>query len=571
MAPPRPTTARLLTLAALTALTAATSSTPDCRCFPTEPCWPSTADWAALNATVSGRLVATAPIGSVCHAPNYDAEKCKVLQDSWHDPAAHDESSSSIMAPVWAAQSCDPFTDPSTACELGNYVRYAINVTEPADIAAGIAFAKEHNVRLVVRNTGHDYLGKSTGAGALAVWTHHLKNITYIPAYSGAANWTGAAMKLGAGVQGFEAYRAADSYGMSVVGGECDTVGIAGGYTQGGGHSALMSKYGLAADQVLEWEVVTADGKHRVANQRKNRDLYWALSGGGGGTYGVVTSMTVKAHPDGVTSAARLTFTHDGSAEMVEKWYEALDFFHQMTPSYTDRGAFSVNVYFTGSFSLGPWFGPGLTKAESETLLAPLVAKLDDLELPYTYNMTEFPSYLSAFNDMFDYIAVGIAQYGGRLIPRKTVLENREGLNKAIRGIIDTGSLIFEVTTHPTLEIAGYPDNAVLPAWRDNELNLVVTIPWNDTAPMSKAYADQKTITNVWDAALRELAPDSGVYMNEADPYEPNFQKEFFGANYDRLLKIKDKYDPEHIFYAITAVGSDRWTVEDSGRLCRSG
>lgn len=88
---------------------------------------------------------------------------------------------------------------------------------------------------------------------------------------------------------------------------------------------------------------------------------------------------------------------------------------------------------------------------------------------------------------------------------------------------------------------------------------------------MSKAYADQKTITNVWDAALREITPDSGVYMNEADPYEPNFQQEFFGVNYDRLLKIKDKYDPEQIFYAITAVGSDRWTVEDSGRLCRSG
>lgn len=69
-----------------------------------------------------------------------------------------DESSSSIMANVWANASCDPFTDPSTPCLLGNYVRYAINVTEPAHIVAGLEFVKKHNVRLVIRNTGHEYV-----------------------------------------------------------------------------------------------------------------------------------------------------------------------------------------------------------------------------------------------------------------------------------------------------------------------------------------------------------------------------------------------------------------------------
>jgi hypothetical protein len=59
--------------------------------------------------------------------------------------------------------------------------------------------------------------------------------------------------------------------------------------------------------------------------------------------------------------------------------------------------------------------------------------------------------------------------------------------------------------------------------------------------------------------------------MNEGDPFEPNFQKEFFGRNYDRLLRIKDKFDPEELFYARTAVGSDRWTERADGRLCRVG
>lgn len=109
---------------------------------------------------------------------------------------------------------------------------------------------------------------------------HHLKDITF-------SDWsdsyyTGKAIKMGAGVQGFEAYQAANASGLQVVGGECPTVGIAGGYTQGGGHSALASKHGLAADQTLEWELVTGTGEYLIANRHQNTDLYWALSGGGG-------------------------------------------------------------------------------------------------------------------------------------------------------------------------------------------------------------------------------------------------------------------------------------------------
>ena len=99
-------------------------------------------------------------------------------------------------------------------------------------------------------------------------------------------------MKLGVGVQGFETYEVAGELGLQ-VGGECSTIGIAGGYTQGDGHSALNSRYVLAVDQVLEWEVVTADGEVRTANP-KNKQLYWALSGGGGGTYGIVTAMAAR-------------------------------------------------------------------------------------------------------------------------------------------------------------------------------------------------------------------------------------------------------------------------------------
>ena len=252
------------------------------------------------------------------------------------------------MAPFFANQSCDPFLPRSARCILGTYVQYSINVSQTSHVIHGIKFAAQNNIRLVIRNTGHDYNGKSTGAGALSLWMHNLKDIR-ISDYSD-KHYKGRAIKMSAGVQGFEAYAAADAQGLQVVGGECPTVGIAGGYTQGGGHSALASKHGLAADQALEWEVVTATGQHLIANRRQNTDLFWALSGGGGGTYGVVLSLTAKAHPDSPTSAMNLTFTNTGVSQ--DAFYDAVATFHSSLPALVDSGAMSVWFFTNTSFSI---------------------------------------------------------------------------------------------------------------------------------------------------------------------------------------------------------------------------
>jgi hypothetical protein len=92
---------------------------------------------------------------------------------------------------------------------------YAINVTDAATVAAGVNFAREHNVRLVVKNTGHDFLGRSAGKGALALWTHHLKGIEVLNYTS--SRYTGPAMRLGAGMQVLEIYEAAAARGFRTV------------------------------------------------------------------------------------------------------------------------------------------------------------------------------------------------------------------------------------------------------------------------------------------------------------------------------------------------------------------
>jgi hypothetical protein len=114
-------------------------------------------------------------------------------------------------------------------------------------IKAGVDFARTNNIRLIVRNTGHDFMGRSTGFGSLAINTHSFKDVTFIKNYTGPGDWTGSAVTVGAGIQVRELYGLAnkESPKVVVVGGECPTVGLAGGYIQGGGHGPMASYYGM--------------------------------------------------------------------------------------------------------------------------------------------------------------------------------------------------------------------------------------------------------------------------------------------------------------------------------------
>ncbi|KAI1158495.1 hypothetical protein F5B18DRAFT_640680, partial [Nemania serpens] len=277
------------------------------------------------------------------------------------------------MGQFWANASCDPFNEPSAQCILGTYVQYAVNATGKDDYQKTMAFATERNIRFVIRNTGHDYFGKSTGAGALAFWTHHLKATDFFDYHS--CNYTGRAMKMGAGVQVLDSLTAAHAQGLVVAGGQCQSVAVAGGYTQGGGHSLLASLIGLSADQVLEWEAVTATGEYLIATPYNNSDLYWALSGGDGGTYAAVLSMTVKAHPDLEVAAANLTFAMvEGISN--EIFFAVVRTWLQNIPAIVDAGATALWTLAEGFFSVSPIFGPNLRLSELQTLLSPTLAAL---------------------------------------------------------------------------------------------------------------------------------------------------------------------------------------------------
>ena len=419
------------------------------------------------------------------------------------------------------------------------------------------------------------YLGKSTGKGALGIWTHNLKSIDFI--YYESEHYNGSAIKMGAGVQAFEAYYAADSHGLRVVGGDCPTVGLAGGYSQGGGHSILSSTYGLGADQTLEWEVVTADGMLVTASPTENSDLYWALSGGGGGTYGVVLSLTSKAHPDGEIGGASLAFNLPGISP--DTYWDAISLWHENLPNIVDSGAQAIYTIMNESFILDCLTWPGSSVSQVNALLQPFTTELEKRNITYSLNVTSFPSFVTHFNNFIGPLPFGppLANAdqvtGGRLVPRSVVNTNNSALTAALRNISSSGNFFFNlfgVNVSHALVGNNPSSNAVLPAWRDALMSIMVVGPWDFTVPREEMVEREDELTNSVMPQLEAVTPGSGAYLNEANFQQRNWQEDFYGSNYEKLGSVKKKYDPSNLFYATTAVGSEAWTVASDGRLCRS-
>ncbi|KAJ5150353.1 FAD-binding type 2 [Penicillium canariense] len=534
-----------------------------CKCFPGDACWPSKQEWDGFNSTVRGRLIKTVPLGAPCHAPNYNVSLCAALASQWKYSEVHIGSSSSIQDPIYANQSCDPFTSHTSPCLMGNYVRYAVNVSDPSDVAATLQFAHENNIRLVIRNTAHDYMGRSTGAGALAVWTHNLKSIE-IKDWAD-AKYTGKAIKIGAGIQGFEVSQSLSSHGLVAVTGECPTVGIAGGYTQGGGHSPLSTAYGLSADNTLEFEVVTADGRLVTASPTSSKyaDLFFALSGSGAGNYGVVISVTLKAHPEAITSGAGFTLDQPNLdyPAIVNAWHAAL-------PGILDAGGMATYYAQNDTLVVYSITGYNLTQSDMETILAPFIKAVAPLGVILKPNYTQFDTYNEHYDSYYGPLPVGVfgsaGEYlmGGRLLHRDML----QHLGDAINQTLLLGVRVIGQATN--VKKFRSEARAVLPQWRDTLVMSSYTLPYSFEVPFSKMTAEQDYITDHIMPIIEKVTPNAGAYINEADFQQPDWQDVFFGQNYARLLAIKRKYDPKGLFWNRIAVGSEGWKTRRDGRLC---
>ncbi|KAI5847055.1 hypothetical protein DFP73DRAFT_592899 [Morchella snyderi] len=541
-----------------------------CKVSPADAAWPSESDWAALNTTVSGRLIKVVPLASVCYEsePDYDAEKCTYVTDNWMSASLHVSDPASIMAPLFSNNTCLPTSDPTASCTQGFYPSYAINVTDYTHAQAGINFARKNNIRLVVKNTGHDFLGKSTARGALSLWTHNLKDVTFYDSYSEPLlGYRGTAAKVGAGIEVQEAYAKANAKGVMFVGGEQKTVGFIGGYIQGGGHSPLSSKYGMAADQVLAMEVVTADGVYRKVGPLTNPDLFWALRGGGGGTFAVVISMTVRTWKDIPVTTLPLTF----NSSNYENFWKAVTAFHEVLPNMADKGIYTYYMTSNTSLSCIPIFAPDMTVSEVNGLLSDFYNTLEHLGVTYNATATQYKGFYDAWYYSFGPEPAGL-QSGtiSRLVPRKVLEKNTEGVMSYLQDLTNTGLTAVGFSIQPEYKAGALMSlNAVNPAWRQNGLHVIsgYIVPAGSTPAEVEALRDYWVTEYL--SKIQEITPGAGAYLSEAAYNEPNFQQSFYGSHYPGLYVVKKLRDPKSIFYAHTGVGSEDW-VETDGILCEA-
>jgi hypothetical protein len=175
---------------------------------------------------------------------------------------------------------------------------YAVAARNVDDIAAAVDFARDNNLRPVVKGGGHPYQGPSNAPDSLLIWTGPIHDVTiqqdFVPSGCKSTHAAQRAITVGSGTIWLPAYDAVTTKaGAYVQGGGCTTVGVA-GLIQSGGFGSFSKHYGRAAAGLLEAEVVSADGQVRIASSCTNSDLFWALKGGGGGTFGAVSKLTLR-------------------------------------------------------------------------------------------------------------------------------------------------------------------------------------------------------------------------------------------------------------------------------------
>lgn len=257
------------------------------RLRPTDPRWPTSRDWEALKKQVDGNLIPVSfPIDIVKSAPNSAA--ARQLRTEIENPyfIADQPGLTETLGWVdaWHSQ-------PSV---------YAVVARSARDIAAAVNFARDNNLRLVVKGRGHSYVGTSNAPDSLLIWTRYMTDVevhaSFVPQGCNGKIAPQPAVTMGAGAFWLRAYEAVTTeHRRYVQGGGCLSVGVA-GLILGGGFGSFSKRYGTAAGSLLEAEVITADGRTLIVNACTHPDLFWALKGGGGGTFAAVSKLTVRTH-----------------------------------------------------------------------------------------------------------------------------------------------------------------------------------------------------------------------------------------------------------------------------------
>lgn len=580
------------------AQTAAPAGHQISRVRPGDPAWPSDASWKKLNREVGGRLIKIrSPLAACVETP--DGPACDQVFKNLKNPYFLGDEPALTQTLGWV----DGWTSSPSV--------YAVAAETAADIAAAVNFAREHRLRLVVKGGGHSYQGTSNAPDSLLIWTRRMHAITLHDAFVGAGcagtHAPQPAVTIEAGAIWAQAYNTVSTKaGRYVQGGGCMTVGVA-GLIQSGGFGSFSKAFGMAAAGLIEAEVVTADGAVKIANACTNPDLFWGLRGGGGGSLGAVTRLTLRTHelPEFFGGTFMTVQAASDSAfrrligRIVDFYAEAL-----FNPHWGEQIAFRPN----NVLSIAMVF-QGLTQEEARTIWRPF---LDWLKQSPDYRLTGEPNIQAVPARHFwdpaflrttlpntivadnrpgapesNVFWIGNLEEAGQVLhayqstwlPQSLLQPERRG---ALTDALFAASRHRSVSLHVNKGLAGAPAEAISAA-RDTATNpavldafaLLLSGAGEPPAYPGVAGHEPDTATahkhaQAVEAAMNEIRtslPSAGSYVSEGNFFDEAWRESYWGGHYARLLAVKDKYDPDGLFFVHHGVGSERWSADGFTRL----
>ncbi|MGC2785898.1 MAG: FAD-binding protein [Roseiarcus sp.] len=570
--------------------TAATQ--PQARVRLGDPAWPSEASWDQLDRDVEGRLIKVRSPIADCIGGTPDAS-CEQLFKELKNPYYLGDEVGLTQSLGWVGAWT---SEPSV---------YAVAAKTTRDVVAGVNFARENNLRLVVKGGGHSYQGTSNAADSLLIWTHHMNAVTLHDAFVGAGCAASAepqpAVSIEPGAIWGHVYdEVSVKGGRYVQGGGCMTVGVV-GLILGGGFGNCSKAFGQAGASLIEAEVVTADGDVKIANACTNPDLFWALKGGGGG-FGVVTRVTLRTHtlPEfmGGVFATIKASSDEAYRRLIAK---SLEFYAQSL----------FNPHWGGQFGFAPggvlsiaMVLQGLDQHEAEATWRPFFdwvsASGQDFSIVSAPRILSEPARRfwdpaalkqapglviaddrpgAPADNIFwgsDAGQVGTVwhAYQSAWMPQSLLAENQRG---QLVDALFAAAKHWSVSLHFNKGLAGATPEAIATA-RDTAMNpavvdafaLVISgaggppaypdVPGHEP-DAAVARREAEAVTAAMDE-IRKLTPRVGSYVWETDYFQPHWQEAFWGENYDRLLAVKGKYDPDGLFFLHHGVGSEDWSVD---------
>ena len=421
----------------------------------------------------------------------------------------------------------------------------------PADVQQCLAFVRRFNLPLAARCGGHSYAGYSTSTG-LVIDVTRMNTVT--------VDTTAATATIGAGTRLIDVYSALTQHGVVIPAGSCPTVGVA-GLTLGGGAGVLGRKFGLTCDNLLSAQVVTADGSVLTCDANNHADLFWALRGGGGGNFGVVTSFTFQTHAVSQLAIFTLDWPWSSAVNVVDAWQhwgpQAADEVWSncllLANSNKSAGAtVRVNGVYVGNVAA---LSPLLQQLTSQINAAPTgnyvynETLLDTMMIEAgCYGKSVAECHLPSQNPQGQLqrdTSAAKSDYFTSLLPRQgiQVLVNAIAQRQA-SSTLGGGGIGMDTYGGAINRVAS---NATAFVHRNALFSAQYNAGWNANDSASVVSANHAWLSNTWQA-MRPYASGQ-AYQNYIDPDLSNWLQAYYGANLPRLQSIKATYDPGNLFH----------------------